>query len=133
MRGKKSQFNTLRRKIGQQVTLIGLDLQWILFEHQKRQLTLFEVHLWRNVNMKDANKLIFSPDDLAASLGVQRGTIYRWRKQGRLPQGFLLSPSNRRWHVNELARHSNELALAFSHCLDSTPTLSKDFAEDPNG
>ncbi len=83
--------------------------------------------------MKDANKLIFSPDDLAASLGVQRGTIYRWRKQGRLPQGFLLSPSNRRWHVNELARHSNELALAFSHCLDSTPTLSKDFVEDPNG
>ena len=83
--------------------------------------------------MKDVNKLIFSPDDLAASLGVQRRTIYRWRKQGRLPQGFLLSPSNRRWHVNELARHSNELALAFSHCLDSTPTLSKDFVEDPNG
>ena len=38
--------------------------------------------------MKDANKLIFSPDDLAASLGVQRGTIYRWRKQGRLPRVF---------------------------------------------
>ena len=83
--------------------------------------------------MKDANKLIFSPDDLAVSLGVQRGTIYRWRKQGRLPQGFLLSPSNRRWHVNELAHHSHELAIAFSHYLDSTPTLSKDFVEDPNG
>ena len=46
--------------------------------------------------MKDADKLIFSPDDLAVSLAVQRGTIYRWRKQGRLSQGFLLSPSNRR-------------------------------------
>ena len=83
--------------------------------------------------MKDANKLIFSPDDLAVSLGVQRGTIYRWRKQGRLPQGFLLSPSNRRWQVNELARHSNELALAFSRCFDNTPTLLKGNLEDPNG
>ena len=133
MRGKKSQFNLLKRKIGQHVTPIGLDPQWISFEHQEGQLTLVEVHLWRDVSMKDANKLIFSPDDLAASLGVQQGTTYRWRKQGRLPQGFLLSPSNRRWHVNELTRHSNELALAFSHCLDSTPTLSKDFVEDPNG
>ena len=96
MRGKKSQFNLLKRKIGQQVTLIGLGPQWISFEHQEGQLTLVEVHLWRDVSMKDANKLIFSPDDLAASLGVQRGTVYRWRKQGRLPQGFLLSPSNRR-------------------------------------
>ena len=83
--------------------------------------------------MKDANKLIFSTDDLAASLGVQRGTIYRWHKQGRLPKGFLLSPSNRRWHVNKLAHHSHELAIAFSHFLDSTPTLSKDFVEDPDG
>ena len=104
--------------------------------------------------MKDANKLIFSPDDLAVSLhaGVQALAeelsivgasmvitspllslpvqVYAW-------QGFLrrkiLSPSNRRWHVNELARHSNELAIAFSQCLDSPPTLSKDFVEDPNG
>ena len=83
--------------------------------------------------MKDANKFIFSPDDLAASLGFQRGTIYRWRKQGRLPKGFPLSPSNKRWQVNELARHSHELATAFSHCLDSTPALSKDFLEDLNG
>ena len=133
MRGKKSQFNTLRRKICQQVTLIGIDPHWILFEHRKRQLTLFEVHLWSDASMKDANKLIFSPDNLAVSLGVQRGTIYRWRKQGRLPQGFLLSPSNRRWHVKELAHHSHKLAIAFSHFLDSTPTLSKDFVEDPNG
>ena len=40
--------------------------------------------------MKDANKIIFSPEDLAVSLGVKRETTYRWRKQGRLPQGFLL-------------------------------------------
>ena len=59
------------------MTLIGLDLQWILFEHQKRQLTLSEVHLWRDVNMKDANKLIFSPDDLnsLASSISQTGII----------------------------------------------------------
>ncbi len=46
--------------------------------------------------MKDANKIIFSPEYLAVSLVIQRETIYRSRKQGRLPQGFRLSPPNRR-------------------------------------
>ena len=70
------------------MTLISLDPHWILFEHRKRQLTLFEVHLWRDVSMKDANKLIFSPDDLAVSLGVQRGTIYRCASKGIYPRVF---------------------------------------------
>jgi len=76
----------------------------------------------------DHSKLVFSPDDLATSFGVQRGTIYRWRKTGRLPKGFLLSRSNRRWHVNELVKHSDELAMAFSHCISdktSRPSSSK--------
>ena len=65
--------------------------------------------------MQSAHKLVYSPDDLATNLGVQRGTIYRWRKSGKLPEGFLLSPSNRRWHVRELAQPSDKFATAFSH------------------
>ena len=70
--------------------------------------------------MRLMHKPILSADDLATNLGVQRGTIYRWRKSGKLPDGFLLSPSNRRWHVKELIEHSDELAMAFSHCISST-------------
>lgn len=79
----------------------------------------------------DHLKLVFSPDDLATSFGVQRGTIYRWRKTGRLPKGFLLSRSNRRWHVTELVKHSDELAMAFSHCVhDKMPRLSPSKGND---
>lgn len=81
--------------------------------------------------MRLIHRPILSADDLATSLGVQRGTIYRWRRLGKLPEGFLLSPSNRRWHVNELIKHSDELAMAFSHCVyDKTPRPSPSKGND---
>lgn len=60
-----------------------------------------------------AHKLL-SPDDLADTLGVKRNTIYKWRHAGKLPEGFLLSPSHRRWTVDELVNHSPALARAFA-------------------
>ena len=52
---------------------------------------------------------ILSPIQLATTFGVDRQTIKRWRREGRLPEGFLLSPSNRRWRTDELATFSPEL------------------------
>ena len=56
---------------------------------------------------------ILSPIQLATIFDVDRQTIYRWRREGRLPEGFLLSPSNRRWRTDELATFSPELNKVF--------------------
>jgi len=64
--------------------------------------------------MSNQRQTLVSPDDVADILGVKRNTIYKWRHAGKLPEGFLLSPSHRRWTVDELVNHSPELARAFA-------------------
>jgi len=64
--------------------------------------------------MSSMKQKLYSPDDLAYTLGVKRNTIYKWRHAGKLPEGFLLSPSHRRWTVEELVNHSPALARAFA-------------------
>lgn len=64
--------------------------------------------------MNKRGQNLVSPDDLADALGVKRNTIYKWRHAGKLPEGFLLSPSHRRWTVEELVNHSPALARAFA-------------------
>ncbi len=56
---------------------------------------------------------ILSPIQLATIFGVDRQTIYRWRREGRLPDGFLISRSNRRWTKRDLEDFSPELKLVF--------------------
>ena len=56
---------------------------------------------------------ILSPIPLATMFGVDRQTIYRWRREGRLPDGFLISRSNRRRTKRDLEDFSPELKLVF--------------------
>lgn len=42
-------------------------------------------------------KQTYSAADLAAILGVTRGTIYQWARQGRLPPPLRLSSRCFRW------------------------------------
>ena len=75
---------------------------------------LLATNKWREAMASFTQKLI-SPDDLANTLGVKRNTIYKWRHVGKLPEGFLISPSHRRWTVDELVNHSSFLAKAFAN------------------
>ena len=43
-----------------------------------------------------------SDKDLAARYGVSRSTIWRWTKEGRLPQPKKLSPGCTRWDWSEI-------------------------------
>lgn len=65
-------------------------------------------------------RLFFSSRDLAVALSVSQQTIYRWRRNGKLPAGQLIGPGTRRWPLSELIeffpaladKQPNEEALA---------------------
>ena len=66
------------------------------------------------------SQLFFSSRDLAVALSVSQQTIYRWRRNGKLPAGQLIGPGTRRWPLSELIKlfpaladkQPNEKALA---------------------
>ena len=47
-------------------------------------------------------KRFLSTRDLADALSVSQQTIYRWRRDGKLPAGQLIGPGTRRWPLSEL-------------------------------
>ena len=61
-----------------------------------------------------------SSRELADALSVSQQTIYRWRRDGKLPAGQLIGPATRRWALSELVKlfpaladkQPNEKALA---------------------
>ena len=47
---------------------------------------------------------LFSSRQLAEALSVSQQTIYRWRRNGKLPAGHLIGPGTRRWPLSELIK-----------------------------
>lgn len=55
---------------------------------------------------------IFMRAEIAASyLGVSRATIYRWVREGRLPEPVEVSPKIKGWHQEELRRFADSAFL----------------------
>ena len=61
-----------------------------------------------------------SSRDLADALSVSQQTIYRWRRNGKLPAGHLIGPGTRRWPLSELVKLFPALAVP-PHCGESAP------------
>ena len=51
-----------------------------------------------------AKKLYIRDTDLAARYDVHRSTIWRWVKNGTIPQPRTLGPGCKRWNINDLER-----------------------------
>lgn len=54
---------------------------------------------------------------LAQILGVSQTTIWRWVKEGKLPQGILLSKHCRVWRMSDVDEHIASIEFKAAQCL----------------
>ena len=73
-------------------------------------------------------RLFFSSRDLAVALSVSQQTIYRWRRNGKLPAGQLIGPGTRRWPLSELIKLFP--ALADKQPNDEVLTMNQEANND---
>lgn len=52
---------------------------------------------------------ILRPADVCAALGISRSTLWKWRKEGRLPAPKLLGPNSIGWEERLLQAHLRDL------------------------
>jgi len=68
----------------------------------------------------------FSVQNLADYFSVDRNTIYRWRREGLLPEGFRIG-QKRRWSSEELIHHLSPQCKLFKENSKTYP-----FCEEVN-
>lgn len=56
-----------------------------------------------------SNKCFLRDVDLAARYSVSRNTVWRWTREGRLPQPIKLAPSCTRWPAEAIETHDQIL------------------------
>lgn len=60
----------------------------------------------------------FSVQNLADYFSVDRNTIYRWRREGQLPDGTKVG-QKRRWSAEQLANHSSPQCELFKEEINN--------------
>jgi predicted DNA-binding transcriptional regulator AlpA len=58
-------------------------------------------------------EILLTADELSKILSVSRQTIYRWRKEKLLPDGFLVAGTRRLWSISELKSHDSSFRRVF--------------------
>ena len=69
------------------------------------------------------NQKLYRTEQLAALLGVSKGTIWRMQAAGQLPKGFKLTPAQTVWDAAEIEQWLEDKKAARFNPAPAAPTV----------
>ncbi len=68
--------------------------------------------------MNAESHLYMSVEQVAARLSVSTDTIYRWKREGRFPRAYKMSPGCVRWKLTDIEDWENSLQSCLIYMMD---------------
>ena len=70
-----------------------------------------------NIQVPTEN-LFLTVEQVAARYNVSKDSIWRWKREGRVPAAVVVGPNSTRWRLSDLIEHESKMTVCFATTLE---------------